>query len=195
MTGLDWRLRTAASTGLLFIPGWCAMCTMVWWYRLGLTPNLSTRELWQPPVLAGGPVSKDISGASTKMGEGNKNLICSSLWDFKRSLTAYILRPPASLRMRRNVCCGFLSPLKIHRIDRVRNCDLWVQWQAHSPLQDLGDAACNTSAGGWKRVEMRADTVVEKWHDAVICTHSVRILFGTRNTKRMGLVSQATMFG
>jgi hypothetical protein len=47
----DWRLRTAASTGLFFVPAW------LWcgpWYegiRLALTPNLSTRTLWQPPVL------------------------------------------------------------------------------------------------------------------------------------------------
>jgi hypothetical protein len=79
MMGWDWRLRTAASTGLLFILGWFAMWTMVWWYRLRLTPNLSTRALWKPevlsdgpvrrhlwqlPVLAGGPVSRDISGSS-----------------------------------------------------------------------------------------------------------------------------------
>jgi hypothetical protein len=60
----DWRLRTAASTGLLFIPGDCDV-DHGWWYWLGLTPNLSTRALWQPPVLSGGPVSRDISVAAS----------------------------------------------------------------------------------------------------------------------------------
>jgi hypothetical protein len=85
--GLDWRLRTAASRGLLFIPGWFTIWTMVWWYRLGITPNLSTRALWQSPVLSGGPVSRDISGASGRVGEGNENLVYPSPWDFKRALT------------------------------------------------------------------------------------------------------------
>jgi hypothetical protein len=60
---------------------------MVRWYLLWLTPNLSTRDLWQPPVLSDGPVRRDISGASRRMDEGNENLIYPSPWDFKRSLT------------------------------------------------------------------------------------------------------------
>jgi hypothetical protein len=87
MVGWDWRLRTATSTGLLFIPGWSAMRATVWWCWLRLTPNLSTRALWQPPVLAGGPISRDISGASGRVGEGNENLVYPSPWDFKRSFT------------------------------------------------------------------------------------------------------------
>jgi hypothetical protein len=59
----NWRLRTAASTGLLFISWWFAMWTMVWWYWLRLTPNVSTRALWQPSVLSGSPVSGEISGS------------------------------------------------------------------------------------------------------------------------------------
>jgi hypothetical protein len=46
--GWDWRLRTAAITGLLFIlrvnvngePWW-------WWCPLGITPDLFTRARWQ----------------------------------------------------------------------------------------------------------------------------------------------------
>jgi hypothetical protein len=48
MMGWDWRLRTAAITGLLFIPRvnvsgelWC------WWCRLAITPDLSTKARWQ----------------------------------------------------------------------------------------------------------------------------------------------------
>jgi hypothetical protein len=70
-----------------------AMWTMVWWYWLGLIPNSSTRALWQPPVLSSGPVSRDISGASKKMGEENENLVYPSPWDFKSSLICHkILR-------------------------------------------------------------------------------------------------------
>jgi hypothetical protein len=59
---------------------------MVWWYRLRLTPNLSTRALSQPPVVSGSPVSREISGVSRRMGEGNENLVYPSPLDFKRSL-------------------------------------------------------------------------------------------------------------
>jgi hypothetical protein len=70
-----------------------AMWTMVWWYRLGLTSQSSIRALWQPPVLSVGPISRDISGASRRMGEGNENVVYSSPWDFKRCLTCHkILR-------------------------------------------------------------------------------------------------------
>jgi hypothetical protein len=65
------------------------MWTMVWWCLLGLTPNLSTSAIWQQPLglLSGGPVNRDISGASRRMGERNENLVSPSPWDFKRSLT------------------------------------------------------------------------------------------------------------
>jgi hypothetical protein len=43
--------------------------------RLGLTPNFSTRALWQLPVMSDGPASRHISGASKRMGEGNENLV------------------------------------------------------------------------------------------------------------------------
>jgi hypothetical protein len=65
------------------------MWTMVWWYQLRLTPNLSTRVLLQPPVLSGGPASRDISGVNRRMDEGNENLVYLSLWDFKRSLACH----------------------------------------------------------------------------------------------------------
>jgi hypothetical protein len=102
--GWDWRLRTAASMGLLFIPGWSAMWTTVWWrylteansklvYQSALAATSTVRRscqqrhLWQSPVLAGGPAIRDISGASGRLGERNENLVYPSPWDFKRSLT------------------------------------------------------------------------------------------------------------
>jgi hypothetical protein len=85
--GWDWHLRTAASMDLLFFPRCFAMWTIVWWYWLRLSPNLSTRALWQPPVLPGSPDIRYISGASGTVCEGNENLVYLSPWDFKRSFT------------------------------------------------------------------------------------------------------------
>jgi hypothetical protein len=111
MAGRDWRLRTAASTSLH--PQVIRDVDHGWWYWLGLTPNLSTRALWQPPVLCDGPVSRDISGTHQyslvschprrlwrefQVGEENENLVYSSPWDFKSSLTGCkILRHGTSI--------------------------------------------------------------------------------------------------
>jgi hypothetical protein len=69
-------------------------------------------------------VSRDISGAKRRMGEGNENLVYPSLWDFKRSLTCRKILLP----IRRTVCWGFLSPFKNPLRRRGSNQD---QWQAH----------------------------------------------------------------
>jgi hypothetical protein len=47
--GWDWRLRTAAIAGLLFIPRVNVSEKPLWWWwcRLGITPVLSTRARWQ----------------------------------------------------------------------------------------------------------------------------------------------------
>jgi hypothetical protein len=70
--------------------------------RLKLTPDLTTR--WAT---------------------GNDNFVYSSQWDFKSSFTCRkILRHgtfPLYFPSERKVCCGFLSSLKIHRLDRVLN--------------------------------------------------------------------------
>jgi hypothetical protein len=75
--------------------------------RLGLIPNLTTRDLWR----------------SRRWARGNGNFVYSSLWDFKISFTCHkILRHgtfPLYFPSERKVCCGFLSPLKIHRLGRV----------------------------------------------------------------------------
>jgi hypothetical protein len=81
-------------------------------YRLKLTPDLTTR--WAT---------------------GNDNFVYSSLWDFKSSFTCRkILRHgtfPLYFPSERKVCCGFLSPLKIHRLGRARTRNLWAQWPEH----------------------------------------------------------------
>jgi hypothetical protein len=87
-------------------------------------------------IVSTGPISTDISGASSWMGKGNENLVCPSPWEFKRSFTCRkILDTTWDLRLLlpiwRKVCCGFLSPLKIHSLGQVIIRDLWVQCQAH----------------------------------------------------------------
>jgi hypothetical protein len=56
--------------------------------RLGLTPNLTTRALW----------------SEQGMGEGNEDLVYSSLWDFNSSFShaikSYDMGPPALLPTR-----------------------------------------------------------------------------------------------
>jgi hypothetical protein len=90
LIGYDGVRLTSQNCGLygpIAHPRVTAICTIVWWYRLELTPNLSTRALWQPPALSGSPVGRDIFGASWRTDEGNENLVYSSPWDFKRFLT------------------------------------------------------------------------------------------------------------
>jgi hypothetical protein len=95
------------------------------WDWLRLTPNLSTRALW--------PVPETTLGVSCR---GRRK------WEFslfipvglKEFLThCRILQHGFRLYFpfERKVCCGFVSPLKIHRLGWVQTHDLWVQWQAH----------------------------------------------------------------
>jgi hypothetical protein len=77
--------------------------------RLWLTPDLTNRDLWR----------------SMRWARERGNFVSSSLWDFKSSFTCrkilrhgtFLLYFPSG----RKVCCGFLSPLKIHRLFRVLN--------------------------------------------------------------------------
>jgi hypothetical protein len=84
--GWDLRLRSAASTGLFFNPGWlwCGPCYdgIFWGKFVNCLPQCSGRHQY-----SGSPVSRDISWQSRKLGEGNVNLVYPSPWDFKRSLT------------------------------------------------------------------------------------------------------------
>jgi hypothetical protein len=122
--GWDWRLRTVAITGLLFIPQVNVSGQPWWWCRLGITPDLSTRARWQSyqqrrPKRVGG------------MDEGMR---IQYLWYVNGSFTCHkILWHGTSgfTSICRKVCCGLLSPLKIHRLGQVWTSDPWVQWQAH----------------------------------------------------------------
>jgi hypothetical protein len=116
MIGRGWRCRTAAFTGLLFIPGWLAMWTMVWWYwhansqlicqsALAATSTVwrscHQRHRFQPSVPSGGPAIQDNSAANWRVGKGNENLVYPSPWDLKRSVTCH--------KMLRHGISGFTS--------------------------------------------------------------------------------------
>jgi hypothetical protein len=62
---------------------------------------------------------------TTRWATGNDNFVYSFLWDYKSSFTCRkILRHgtfPLYFPSERKVCCGFLPPLKIHRLCRVLN--------------------------------------------------------------------------
>jgi hypothetical protein len=76
------------------------------------------------------------------MEEGNENLVYPSPWDLGDLLHAvksYDMGPPALLPIRKEGVLRIFSPLKIHRLGRVRTRNLWVQYQAHQPLHHQGD--------------------------------------------------------
>jgi hypothetical protein len=63
------------------------------------------------------------------MDEMNENFYLVSISftlasDFLHAVTSYDMGLPSLLSIRRNVCCGFLSPLKIHRLSRIWTRDL-----------------------------------------------------------------------
>jgi hypothetical protein len=75
--------------------------------RPGLTPDLTTRDLWR----------------SRRWARERVNFVYSSLWDFKSSFTCRKILRHGIFRLyfpsERKVCCGFLSSLKIHLLGRV----------------------------------------------------------------------------
>jgi hypothetical protein len=99
--------------------GWYVSVEESWlwrWCRLG-------KLLSRPPELSGSPTSKDIWEQVRGMDEGVRIL--------QHAIKSYDMRPPALFLIRSKMCCGFLSPLKIHRLGQVWTRDPWVQWQAH----------------------------------------------------------------
>jgi hypothetical protein len=86
----------------------------------------------------------ELSGKGGGMDEGVRILPIQYLRYLKGSLTcSKMLRHGTSgFTSHPKVCCGFLSPLKIHRLCRVWTRDPWVQWQAHYPLHHLSGTQC-----------------------------------------------------
>jgi hypothetical protein len=98
-------------TGLLFIPRW--FMSMEEWYRQG-------KLLIRPPELSGNSTSSHLVAKQKELAKEIINLAVRS----NGSLTcSKILRHMADgfTSLRREACCGFLSPLKVHRSRPVLN--------------------------------------------------------------------------
>jgi hypothetical protein len=126
MMGWEYVSELRPPTGLFFIPR--VICEhgepWWWWRRLEITPDSSNRAVWQSYHLR-------HLGKIGGMDEGVR-ILRTSIWNTSRDLLhavkSYDMGPAALLRMPRNVCCGFLSPLKFHRLGRIWTRDPWVQW-------------------------------------------------------------------
>jgi hypothetical protein len=119
----DYVSELRPPTGLFFIRRMICEHGELWWWRCRL--DSSTRELWQSYY-------QRHLGEEEGMDEGVR-ILPISIWNTSRDLQyavkSYDLGPPSLLPIQRNVCCGFLSPLKIHRFGRVWTREPWVQWQ------------------------------------------------------------------
>jgi hypothetical protein len=79
--GWDWHLRTAAITGLLFIPRVNVNGEPWWWWcRLRITPDLSTKTRWQS-------YQQRHLERGGGMDEGIRILLMQYLWYVKGSFT------------------------------------------------------------------------------------------------------------
>jgi hypothetical protein len=126
--------------------------------RLGLTPDLTTRDLWR----------------SRRWARERGNFVYSSLWDFKSSFTCRkILRYgtfPLYFPSERKVCCGFLSPLKFHLLGRVLN------------PQPLGPMASTLTTTPPRRLSIKLKVIIR---DMVTLydTHTVYISLSRKKAK------------
>jgi hypothetical protein len=123
----DYVSELRPPTDILFIPRVICEHGQPWWwcFRLGITPDLSTRALWQS-------YQHRRLGASRRKGR-RVRILPISIWNTSKELyhavKSYVVGTPASFPIPRKMCCEFLSPLKIHRLGRVWTSDTWVQWQ------------------------------------------------------------------
>jgi hypothetical protein len=144
--GRDYVSELRPPTGLLFIPRVISEHGEPWWWwcRLGITPDSSTRALWQSYQQRH---LRQVGG----MDEGVR-ILPISIWntsrDLEHAVKSYDMGPPGLVPVRRKMCCGFLSPLKIHRLGRVWTRNPWVQWQAltATPPRRLRSLVVNTPA-------------------------------------------------
>jgi hypothetical protein len=75
----------------------------------------------RPPELPGNPMSILLWYQALKTGEGNDEFgFAKYFYSYLQVIFLRGVNPtwylPALLPIRRKVCCGFLSPLKIHRL-------------------------------------------------------------------------------
>jgi hypothetical protein len=125
MMGWDWRLRTAKTNGPIFHPPrdyeWNAVVMMM----------QAEDNFWLVYQSSLAVLPAETSGPSRRNGRRSENFAYSVSLIRQHAIKSYDMGPPALLHIRRKVCCGFLSLLKIHRLSRVWTRDPWVQWQAH----------------------------------------------------------------
>jgi hypothetical protein len=118
------HLWTAASNRPIVHPPGDIWVWRTWWndnVDKGKTTDSTTSDIWQQ---------------AEGMGERDENLALHNIsvhtckWYFT---CCKILWHGASgfIPLQRKACCGFLSPLKIHRLGRVWTREPWVQWQTH----------------------------------------------------------------
>jgi hypothetical protein len=118
------HLWTAANNRPIVHPPGDIWVWRTWWNDnvvKGKTTDSTTSDIWQ-----------QVGGT----GERDENLALHNIsvhtckWYFT---CCKILWHGASgfIPLQRKACCGFLSPLKIHRLGRVWTRKPWVQWQTH----------------------------------------------------------------
>jgi hypothetical protein len=97
-----------------------------WWCLLGITPDSSTRALWQS-------YQQRHLGVCRMNGRRSENFACHYMKDLKGSLTCrkILWYVTSGFTIWRKVCCGFLSLLKNLSPRPVWTRDPWFQWQAH----------------------------------------------------------------
>jgi hypothetical protein len=101
---------------LLFIPKVIHEHGEPWWNdddNKG-THDSCTRNLWQSYQQSSG--SKQKEWEKVKPCKVFLFILAS---DILHAIKAYNMGPPALLLLQRKVCCGFLSPLKIHRLGQI----------------------------------------------------------------------------
>jgi hypothetical protein len=89
------------------------------------------RHLWQQPVLFGF-LPSETSLETVGSGRRKWEFCLPSPWNFKSSFTCRKILRQGTFRLyflsERKVCCGYLSPLKIHRLGWAQTRNVWVQW-------------------------------------------------------------------
>jgi hypothetical protein len=122
-----------------------AYCSSPWWYVSVVSHGEDDagwgKPLTHEPEVAENPTSRHL-GTSRRNGRRSEKFAYQYLRHVKGSLTCRnILRRGISTftsHPKEGVLRFFIA-LNIHRLDRVWIRDPWVRWQAHWPLNHLGD--------------------------------------------------------
>jgi hypothetical protein len=109
--------------GPIVHPRVIAMWTMLWWYQQGITPNSSTRALWQPPVAYCLRLlcAHIYLWSEYENGWRKWKRPCGTSRGLQHAVKSYDMGPQALLPIRRKLCWGFVLPLKINRLGWALN--------------------------------------------------------------------------